>query len=69
MRQVEGWIQQGVAEGATHVISVCDTFDYVDYPVYVYHNQDINEKKKQYDGTNMQRINEIIDLAKYKEVD
>lgn len=43
----------------THMIIVCDTFDYEDYPVYVKSNEDIQEVMKTYDGTNMQKIMEI----------
>lgn len=53
-------LESGKREGATHVISVCDTFEYEDYPVFVMPNEDVNEVKKQFDGVNMQRINEII---------
>ncbi len=29
------WFKSGLRQGATHLIVVCDTFDYEDYPVYV----------------------------------
>lgn len=29
------WFDEGVARGATHMIVVCDTYDWTDYPVYV----------------------------------
>lgn len=29
----------GVAQGATHVLVACDTFDYSDYPVFVMHDE------------------------------
>lgn len=58
----ERWIEIGKKMGATHIISVCDTFDYDDYPVYIMPEDSLEEKKKQYDGINMQRINEIITL-------
>lgn len=61
---VQRWIKDGKEMGATHIISVCDTFDWDDYPVYVMPGSDLEEMKKHYDGTNMQRINEVIDLSK-----
>ena len=57
---VERWKITAKENGATHIISVCDTFDWDDYPVYVYAHERVNEKKKEYDGVNMQKINEII---------
>lgn len=61
--EVRGWINEGRKRGATHIISVCDTFDYDDYPIYVMPNQDLEEERKKYDGRNMQRINEVIELT------
>ena len=59
-KDVERWKQTAKENGATHIISVCDTFDWDDYPVYVYANENVKEKSKEYDGKNMQKINEII---------
>lgn len=58
---VQGWIEDGKRKGATHVISVCDTFSYDDYPVYVYEGDVLSELKKDY-STDMQRINEVIKI-------
>lgn len=49
-------------ENATHMIVVCDTFDYEDYPVFVKDDEDIQDKIKKYDRVNMQKIMEIYDL-------
>lgn len=56
------WVERGRAKGAKYVISVCDTFSYEDYPVFVMPYENLNEVKKEYDNVNMQRINEIITL-------
>lgn len=32
--EISGWFDRGVAEGKTHMVVVCDTFDWDDYPVY-----------------------------------
>lgn len=60
---VNRWIVNGKKMGATHIISVCDTFDYDDYPVYIMPNDDLEKKKSYYNGGNMQKINEVIDLS------
>lgn len=60
---VQEWVKRGKERGATHVISVCDTFDWDDYPVFVMPEDDLLTKKAEYDGVNMQKINEVIDLA------
>lgn len=61
------WFDEGVQQGATHMIVVCDTFDYEDYPVYVKPGEDVREKYEQYNGKNMQRVMEVYSLKKSKE--
>ena len=56
------WKKQGMEQGAKYMISVCDTFNYDDYPVYVMPDENLDEKKRAYDGVNMQRINEVVTL-------
>jgi len=60
--EINEWISKGKDEGAEYIISVCDTFDYTDYPVFVMPEENLNKEKSKYDGTNMQKINEIITL-------
>jgi len=59
---IDAWKKHAKEIGATHIISVCDTFDWDDYPVYVMPTEDLSERKKKYDGINMQKINEVIDI-------
>lgn len=49
-------------KGSTHLIVVCDSFSYEDYPVFVSANEDVNTIKSKYNGVNMQRIMEVIKL-------
>ena len=58
-----GWFKCGVAQGATHMIVVCDTFDYHDFPVYVTPDQNVLEEEKKYAGVNMQKVMEVYNLA------
>lgn len=59
---IRQWLQQGIEENQTHVIVVCDTYDYEDYPVYVDETEDVREVEKKYNGQNMQRIMEVYNL-------
>lgn len=59
---VNRWMHSGKMRGATHVVSVCDTFDYDDYPVYVYSHQNVDDVVKEYNKRSMQRVNEVITL-------
>ena len=61
---IDRWVERGKKMGATHVISVCDTFSYEDYPVFVMPSDDINQIKNKYnDSGNMSSINEIIKIT------
>ena len=60
---VERWKKEAKEKGATHIISVCDTFDHDDYPIYVMPNENVDEQTAKYNGQNMQSINEIIKIT------
>ena len=64
-REIDDWIIRGKKHNFAFIISVCDTFDYDDYPVFVTHKEDLAKRKSEYNDVNMQRINEVIDLSKY----
>lgn len=61
-QEISVWFDRGLAQKATHMIVVCDTFDWDDYPVYVRADKDVREVAKEYDGKNMQKIMEVYDL-------
>ncbi len=61
--QVEEWKTRGKDMGATHIISVCDTFDWDDYPVFVMPGEDAKAKEREYRGKEMARVNEVIKLV------
>lgn len=62
--EIQGWIKRGQDQGATHMIVVCDTYDWEDYPVYVMPNEDIHKQIASYSGPNMQRVMEVYNLQK-----
>jgi len=61
-KEFNKWIEEGKKMGATHLISVCDTFDYDDYPVYVMPGENCTKKEAEYNSKDMQRVNEVIKL-------
>lgn len=65
-KEIEQWFRDGVEQGATHMIVVCDTFDYEDYPVYVASDQNFRKivSKYQLSAGNMQKVMEVYDLSK-----
>ncbi len=62
IQDVLGWIEEAREKGATHIISVCDTFDWDDYPVYIMPGDDLDKKVKHYREASMQQVNEIIEI-------
>lgn len=61
---IRGWIARGKKEKATHLIVVCDTFDYEDYPVFVKKGDDAHAVAGRYSGQNRQRVMEVYNLSK-----
>jgi hypothetical protein len=56
------WLTRGQERGATHMIVVCDTFDWSDYPVYVHPGSDPRDLAGQYNGDTMQKVMEVYAL-------
>jgi hypothetical protein len=61
-KEIGEWFQQGVSDGASHMLVVCDTFDFDDYPVFVPPGVDPEGVVKDYNGKEMQRVMEVYDL-------
>lgn len=60
---IRGWLKRGIRDKQTHVIVVCDSFDYSDYPVFVDQGEDARRIAAKFDGQNMQRVMEVYDLS------
>lgn len=60
---ISNWFEKGVELKATHMIVVCDTFDYEDYPVYVQKDQDVHKIKEEYNNKDMQKVMEVYCLT------
>ncbi len=57
---VDRWIETAKSNKSMYILSVCDTFDYDDYPVYCKDKKELIEEYSDHHGKNMQRVNEII---------
>ena len=57
---VDLWINTARKRGCKYIISMCDTFDYDDYPVYCKDVNDLIMTYERHAGINMQNVNEII---------
>lgn len=61
--EIREWVERGVKTGATHVIIVCDKWDYTDYPVYVEQNESVHEQLLYYGKAEMQKVMEVYNLS------
>ena len=53
------WFNEGQKQGATHMIVVCDTFDWEDYPVYVSPQENVRKKTAE-----QGKVMEVYSLSK-----
>lgn len=60
---VDRWIETARKNGKPFIISVCDTFEYDDYPIYCSTKEEVFEQHQSHDNVNMQKINEIIHVT------
>jgi len=64
--EISDWFDRGVAQKATHMIVVCDTYGHEDYSCFANSDADAIEQHSYYDGKNMQRVMEVYDLRANK---
>ncbi len=61
--EIARWFDEGKTKSATHMIIVCDTFDYEDFPVYVLPNEDARKKAEEEKAKPMQKVMEVYSLS------
>lgn len=59
---IRRWLEEA-PKGTTHVVIVCDTYEYEDHPVYVKPTENVHEVAKANDGPNMTRLMEVYSLT------
>lgn len=60
---IQDWFEVSRALEFTHMLIVCDTYSYDNYPVYVRGLNDFLNKFFDHHGKNMQRVEEVYDLS------
>ncbi len=58
------WVARGKRKGASHMIIVCDTFDWEDFPIYVMPGQDARKEFDNESKKPMQKVMEVYNLNK-----
>lgn len=64
INEISEWFDEGVKQKATHMVIVCDSFSYEDYPVFCMSEEDARKKIK--NPGEMQRIMEVYKLSSDK---
>ncbi|MFW6243090.1 MAG: hypothetical protein ACOC2W_02930 [bacterium] len=59
-QDIDRWIKTAKENNDKYILSVCDTYEYSDYPVYFKTIDELLEKYNDYDFIDMQKVNEII---------
>lgn len=62
-KDIIAWLHEGQEKKATHMLVVCDTFDWDDYPVYVMPGEDAKAVAERNNGPNMTKLMEVYKLA------
>ena len=62
-QDIREWLEEGQEQGATHVIVMCDTFEWSDYPVFVSPNEKVRKVEKKKKKGNMQKVMEVYNLS------
>lgn len=57
---IERWIETAKKDKKKFIISMCDTWDYDDYPIYCKDEVELEKEFSSHNGKNMQSVNEII---------
>lgn len=57
-QDISQWFGRAVELDSTHMLVVCDTYEWEDYPVYVSSDEDINAAISQY-SENLQKVMEM----------
>ena len=63
-QDIEQWVNDGIAAGASHVIIVCDTFNHDNFPVNVQPGEDVVEKVTVLRQQEMTTVDEVYDLSR-----
>lgn len=59
---IRNWLKRA-PKGATHMLVVCDTFDYSDYPKFVMPGEDVRKIADANNGPNMTKLMEVYNLS------
>lgn len=59
---IREWFLRGKKQKATHMIVVCDTYDWEDYPFYVSRDENVREKFEELNEKGMNKVMEVYSM-------
>jgi hypothetical protein len=59
--EIRDWLKRSEPTD-THMLMVCDTFNYEDYPVYVHKGESVKVKEDEFNKKSMQKVMEVYSL-------
>ncbi len=62
--EIADWLDEGVQQGASHMIVVCDTFSHEDFPVFV--TNGVSRRVREYQASEFTQVMEVYDLSMSK---
>ena len=62
-QEIRQWLERGKAKGASHMLVVCDTFDWSDYPVFVMPHENARDRADENNGPNMTKLMEVYKIG------
>lgn len=66
--EISRWFDDGVVDGASHMLIICDTWDFDDFPVYVVGDTAARVAYHEYRQKEHYRVMEVYNLRLPKEV-
>lgn len=60
---IKVWLGQAQKKSCTHLMVVCDDFDFNDYPVFITSGMDVTKEYEHRHSKNMQRVMEVYNLS------
>ena len=63
IEDIKRWLGQAQEKACTHLMIVCDTYDYSDYPVFITSAMDVTKEYENRHQKNMQEVMEVFNLS------
>ncbi len=63
--EIEEMVKEGVNKGYSHVMIICDKFDYEYYPKYISYDEDVDKIIEHYDSENFSNLEVIEEIYNY----